>query len=149
MLISLAIRSALRTRSTSVVGEETPGFQLWEEDKLFTWGVYSKIKPLQTMVAHAFNPSTGEAEAGGSLWVQSQPGLLQSEFQDIQKLCSENPNQTNQTKKAKSLCGSYKSLCGSYLSLSLQGHFMLSLPEGLRPETVLYPFVVAFFSYLG
>jgi hypothetical protein len=33
------------------------------------------------VVAHAFNPSTWEAEAGG--WVLGQPGL-QSEFQDIQ-----------------------------------------------------------------
>ena len=30
---------------------------------------------------HAFSPSTQEAEAGGALWVQGQPGL-QSEFQD-------------------------------------------------------------------
>ena len=33
------------------------------------------------MVVHAFNPSTGKAEAGRSLWVQSMP-VLQSEFQD-------------------------------------------------------------------
>ena len=42
------------------------------------------------MVTHAFNPSTWEAEASGSLWDQGQPGL-QSEFQDSQgyteKLC--------------------------------------------------------------
>jgi hypothetical protein len=35
------------------------------------------------MVMHAFNPSTQEAEAGGSLAVWGQPGL-QSEFQDSQ-----------------------------------------------------------------
>jgi len=35
------------------------------------------------MVAHVFNPSTQEAEAGVYLWVQGQPGL-QREFQDIQ-----------------------------------------------------------------
>jgi len=34
-------------------------------------------------MAHAFNPSTQEAEASGSLWVLGQPGL-QSEFQDSQ-----------------------------------------------------------------
>jgi hypothetical protein len=34
-------------------------------------------------VAHAFNPSTLEAEAGGSLWVWSQP-CLPSELQDGQ-----------------------------------------------------------------
>ena len=33
------------------------------------------------VVVHVFNPSTREAEAGGSLSVQGQPGL-QSEFQD-------------------------------------------------------------------
>jgi hypothetical protein len=34
------------------------------------------------VVAHAFNPSTWEAEAGG-FWVRGQPGL-ESEFQDSQ-----------------------------------------------------------------
>jgi hypothetical protein len=34
------------------------------------------------VVAHTFNPSTWEAEAG-DFWVQGQPGL-QSEFQDSQ-----------------------------------------------------------------
>ena len=35
------------------------------------------------MVAHSFNSSTWEAETGGSLWVQDQPGLHR-EFQDSQ-----------------------------------------------------------------
>ena len=35
------------------------------------------------MVAHNFNPSAGEEEAGRSLWVWCQPGP-QSEFQDSQ-----------------------------------------------------------------
>ena len=35
------------------------------------------------MVAHTFNPSTQKAEAGGSLWIQGQPGL-QSEIQEGQ-----------------------------------------------------------------
>jgi hypothetical protein len=34
-------------------------------------------------MVHAFNPSTWEAEAGGSLWIQDQP-VLQSKFQDSQ-----------------------------------------------------------------
>ena len=37
----------------------------------------------RVVVVHTFNPSTQEAEAGGSLGVRGQPGL-QSEFQDSQ-----------------------------------------------------------------
>ena len=55
-------------------------------------------------MAHSFNPSTKEAEAGRSLWVQGQPGL-QSEFQDSQgyteKPCLEKPN--NQTKQNQNI----------------------------------------------
>jgi hypothetical protein len=50
------------------------------------------------MVAHTFNASTWEAEAGGSLWVGGQPGL-QSEFQDSQgyteKPCLEEEKKKN------------------------------------------------------
>ena len=53
------------------------------------------------MVAHAFNPSTWEAEAGG-FRVQGQPGL-QSEFQESQgykeKPCLEKHQKPNQNKK--------------------------------------------------
>jgi len=46
----------------------------------------------QAVVALVFNPSTGKAEAGGSVWVRGQSGS-QSEFQDSQgyteKLCLE------------------------------------------------------------
>jgi hypothetical protein len=49
------------------------------------------------VVAHAFNPSTQEAEAGGFL------AGLQSEFQDSQgyteKPCLEKQNKNKQTKK--------------------------------------------------
>jgi hypothetical protein len=52
------------------------------------------------MVAHTFNPSTWEAEAGRFL--SSRPACLQSEFQDSQgytkKLCLENQTKPNQTK---------------------------------------------------
>ena len=53
-------------------------------------------------MAHAFDPSTQEAEAG-RFWVQGQPGL-QSEYQDSQdyaeKPCLEKPkNKPKQTKK--------------------------------------------------
>jgi hypothetical protein len=56
------------------------------------------------VVAHAFNPSTREAEAGRFLSL-SQPGL-QSEFQDSQgyteKPCLEKQNKNKQTNKQKS-----------------------------------------------
>jgi hypothetical protein len=57
-------------------------------------------------VAHAFNPNTWEADAGG-FWVQGQPGL-QSEFQDSQgyteKPClktKQNKTKQNKTKQNK------------------------------------------------
>ena len=57
------------------------------------------VKP--GVVAHAFNPSTGEAEAG-RFWVRGQPGL-KSEFQDSQgyaaKPCLEKRNKQNKQKK--------------------------------------------------
>ena len=34
-----------------------------------------QLRYCQAVVAHTFNPSTQEAEAGESLWVQGQPGL--------------------------------------------------------------------------
>jgi hypothetical protein len=55
------------------------------------------------VVAHAFNPSTWQAEAGGFL-SSSQPGL-QSEFQDSQgyteKPCLQKPKTENQKPKKK------------------------------------------------
>jgi hypothetical protein len=57
---------------------------------------------LNWVVAHAFNPSTWEAEAGGFLSLR--PACLQSEFQDSQgyteKPCLEKKTKTkpNQTK---------------------------------------------------
>ena len=42
------------------------------------------------MVAHAFNPSIRDPEAGGSFWVQGQPEL-QREFQDSQGCYTEEP----------------------------------------------------------
>ena len=58
------------------------------------------------MVAHTFNPSTWEAEAGGFL-SSSQPGL-QSEFQDSQcyteKPCLKKTKKQNKTKKTGFLC---------------------------------------------
>jgi hypothetical protein len=74
-----------------------------------------KTEGLPGVVAHAFSSSTREAEAGGFLSSQGQPGL-QSEFQDskgyTEKPCLEKPNQTkpkqnkpkqNKTKKPERL----------------------------------------------
>ena len=52
------------------------------------------------MVAHAFNPSTQEAEAGDTQWVQGQPGL-QSEFQNSQDCNTEKPCLEKQKAKNK------------------------------------------------
>jgi hypothetical protein len=49
-------------------------------------------------MAHAFNPSTREAEAGGFL--SSRPAWSQSEFQDSQDY-TENPVSKNQKPKPK------------------------------------------------
>ena len=41
-------------------------------------------------MVHVFNPNAQEAEAGGSIWIQSQPGL-QSEFQERLQSYTKNP----------------------------------------------------------
>ena len=56
----------------------------------------------QTLVAHGFNPSTWEAEAGRSLWVPGQPDL-QSKCQDrlqsyTEKPCLEKPKTKTKNK---------------------------------------------------
>ena len=51
----------------------------------------------QVLVLHAFNPSTWEAEAGGSLWVQGQPSL-QSVFQNKQTNKQTNKQKKNQAR---------------------------------------------------
>jgi hypothetical protein len=66
------------------------------------------------MVAHAFNPSTQEAEAGGFLLIRGQPGL-QSEFQDSQSYTQRNPTQSQKTKQNKKTKTKLKS-CLGYLS---------------------------------
>ena len=49
-------------------------------------------------MVHTFNPDTQQAEAGGSMWVQGQPGL-QSEFQDSQDCYTEKPSLKKQKQK--------------------------------------------------
>ena len=49
------------------------------------------------MVVHAFSPNTQEAEAGGFLWIRSQPGSL-SKFQDSQGY-TEKQNQVSKNQK--------------------------------------------------
>jgi hypothetical protein len=64
-------------------------------------GVLLRRKQSRAVAAHAFNPSTWEAEAG-DFWVQGQPGL-QSEFQDSQgyteKPCLEKPQKKEKENK--------------------------------------------------
>jgi len=50
------------------------------------------------VVAQAFNTSIREAEAGGALWVQGQPGL-HSEFQDSQSYKVSPPSQKKKKRK--------------------------------------------------
>ena len=45
------------------------------EALLGLWVVMGEIIAKPGIVAHTFNPSTAEAEAGGYLWVPGQPGL--------------------------------------------------------------------------
>ena len=53
-------------------------------------GKLKKIQCSRVVVAHAFNPSTREAEAGGFLWVRGQPGL-KSKFQGRLQSYTEKP----------------------------------------------------------
>jgi hypothetical protein len=60
------------------------------------------MPPRPSMVSHTFNPSTQEAEAGRSLWVWGQPGVLYSEVQDSQEtLPQQNKAKQNKTKQNK------------------------------------------------
>ena len=61
------------------------------------------------MVAHTFNPSTREADAGG-FWVRGQSGL-QSELQDSQGY-TEKPCLKNKTKQKTFLIHSFWSSLG-------------------------------------
>ena len=65
------------------------------------------------VVAHAFNPSTQEEEAGGSLRVRGQAGL-QSEFQHNQgyteKPCLKNKKTKRKKKKNKCIKATVRNL---------------------------------------
>ena len=65
------------------------------------------------VVVHIFNPSTQETEAGGSLWVQGQPGL-QSELLDSQGYAEKScPRKQKQKQKKKKVMITSPSLCTS------------------------------------
>lgn len=63
---------------------------------------YSEKQTRQAKVAHSFNPSSREAVAGKSLWVQSQSGL-QSEFKEkkglLEKPCLKTPEEKRDTQR--------------------------------------------------
>jgi hypothetical protein len=90
---------------SSGVFEESNSTHIHKINKSFLKLIYingytitKKIKIQPGVVAHTFNPSTREAEAGG---VRGQPGL-QSEFQDSQgyteKPCLEKTKKKKKTK---------------------------------------------------
>ena len=51
----------------------------------YSFCIFLEIKNFLKKMAQAFNPSTREAEAGGSLWVWGQPGLQSADNQDYTK----------------------------------------------------------------
>jgi hypothetical protein len=65
-----------------------------------------KSKPKLGVVAHTFNPSTWEAEAGGFL-SSGQPGL-QSEFQDRETLSQKTKKQKQKQNKTKTKTKKHK-----------------------------------------
>jgi hypothetical protein len=76
------------------------GLEVWSQ-----FGLFWKIK-LPGVVAHAFNPSTREAEAGGFLssrpawstkWIPGQPGLYRETLSQKNK----NKNKTKQKEERK------------------------------------------------
>ena len=66
------------------------------------WNILPKNIWSQLVVVWDFNPNTWNTEAGGSLWVQGQPGL-QSEFQDSQDCYTEKPCLKRTKNKQKNL----------------------------------------------
>jgi hypothetical protein len=64
------------------------------------------------MVAHAFNPSTPEAEMDRSLWVWGQSSI-QSEFQDSHSYINETLSQkiTRKEKVKLQLCKNHPANC--------------------------------------
>lgn len=52
-------------------------FFLQRTEEKTKWQMFTK-EIIQDMVALSYNPSTQEDEAGGSLWVWSQPGLCET-----------------------------------------------------------------------
>ena len=65
----------------------------------YKWRIYYG----QAVVAHAFNPSTQEAETSGFLWVWSQPGLQDLVPGQLGLLYRETLYQTNKKTKKEDL----------------------------------------------
>jgi hypothetical protein len=56
---------------------------------------FLKSTDIPGLVAHAFDPRTLEAKAGGSLWVRGQHGLQKQGLCYTEKACLKKPNKTN------------------------------------------------------
>jgi hypothetical protein len=58
-------------------------------------------------MVHTFNPNTWEVEAGNSLWIQGQPGLLDEKHPNRNKQTNK---QINKHSKAASQLGEFQSI---------------------------------------
>jgi hypothetical protein len=79
-----------------------PSFKACSSNLVRSYMVTKRVRPRPDMVAHAINPSTQEAEAGGFL-VRGQPGLQSERVSSrtaraTEKPCLEN-KQTNKQKR--------------------------------------------------
>ena len=83
----------------------------------------------RAVVAHAFNPSTREAEAGGSLWVRGQPGLQELVPGQAPKI-TEKPCLKKKKKKKKK-----KSEAFSFFLYS--SYFLINIKIDVSPQTYI------------
>ena len=93
------------------------------------------------MVPHTFNPSTQEAEAGGSLWVWGQPGLQELVLGQAPKL------QGNPVLKTKNKFPNLTALSHSHMTIPTGAHS----PEMGLSQTqrrLAFPLWIPIYSWL-